>query len=106
MSFLLLLLWRVRPVRSTAKEVSLSDAVLCGGVTIFSALLFWPSLSNPLLHDSYGLVYLPSQQTFAGVLRFFYVNPKSGDSFYRPLSYLFIGFIPSGRTLNHFAGTC
>ena len=88
LSFLILLFWRVRPVTVTPKDIPVTDAAVCGVLAFVIFLFYWPSLYLPLLHDSYGLVYLPSQQSPGDVLRLFYAHPKSGDFFFRPLSYL------------------
>ncbi len=88
LSFLILLFWRVRPVTTIPTEIPVADAAVCGVLAVVIFLFYWPSLYLPLLHDSYGLVYLPSQQSLGDVLRLFYVHPRSGDFFFRPVSYL------------------
>lgn len=54
---------------------------MCG----FAALA--PGLRAPLLHDSYGLVYLATQQRVADIGRLFYTRGASQDFFFRPLAY-------------------
>ena len=88
LSFLILLFWRVRPAITAPKEIPVADAAVCGVLAFVIFLCYWQSLYLPLLHDSYGLVYLPSQQSPGDVLRLFYAHPKSGDFFFRPVSYL------------------
>ena len=88
LSFLILLFWRVRPTTTTPAEIPVADAAVCGALALVIFLFYWPSLYLPLLHDSYGLVYLPSQQSPGDALRLFYAHPKSGDFFFRPVSYL------------------
>ena len=87
--FLVLLFWRIKPGHSTPVQGTARAVPTAVSVLLATALVYWPSLRFPLLHDSYGLVYLPSRQSLADVLRLWYVHPTSGDFFFRPLSYFF-----------------
>ena len=60
---------------------------MCLATALIGAAVFWPNLNSPLLHDSYGLIYLPSRQSFGDIVRGFYTHPASADFFFRPLSY-------------------
>ncbi len=87
LGFILLLFLRLRPSAAQTRELPVSNAIICAALAVVTCLAFWPNLHSPLLHDSYGLVYLPSRQSLADVGRLFYAHPTSGDFFFRPLSY-------------------
>ncbi len=88
LGFIIILFLRLRPSAVLARELPVPNSVFCAVLAVVTGIAFWPNLHSPLLHDSYGLVYLPSRQSLSDIGRLFYVHPTSGDFFFRPLSYL------------------
>jgi hypothetical protein len=93
LGFILLLFLRLRASSVQTPELPIPNAVISAALALTVGIAFWPNLHSPLLHDSYGLVYLPSRQSLADVGRLFYAHPTSGDFFFRPLSYLAYWFL-------------
>lgn len=85
--FLFIFLLRLKEPAVPVAELRGSSGLLCLVLAAIVAAAFGPNLDSPLLHDSYGLVYLPSRQSFGDIARLFYAHPTSGDFFFRPLAY-------------------
>jgi hypothetical protein len=87
LAFLLTFLVRLRRGERRKTEIRIPSITLCAAIALITLLVFGRTLSLPFIHDTCGLVYLASRQSWPDIARLFVPPAATGDFFFRPGAY-------------------